>query len=885
MHWQHHLYFSTFVIFILFIIAPLVFCKDKKQQLKLAVVLFVGILFLSVVLFLPIREFYCQDWGKILLGIAITALLGFLLCLMRKTWRSLILVLVSFGVGYFFPKLVDIVVRYFFSELDNDFIDDFIDDFILFSLIVLILALIPITFRILVSFILFPKQRILPLIVLVAVNLIFIFFYVEYIQIKKLFDEEWNLWGWLFIIILGLVVFYHFLKKLARWNSKEQKLKLFIEAFGIAASIATLWFIYHQIEAGAMARNWEIIKDSKSANIGQVKALEYLASKGIDLSYIDLSSTTATQVPLQDLSFSPSNIGIIRIPREKKSPNKDSEDSGLYRVILRHAIFSNTDLSNADFSGTDLSNADFSSANLTNVKFYGANLEGVVGEKLKNVFLTEETSDTERFIGANLPLSASSAVLLKGNYTGAYFSKISDTSEFIQKDLETEFLLVSEEVKNILNSLQFIFPAAIIFECDEEGVEKARKRILLERLTGEKKSEELKRIMFRELIELTEKDECSIASKHNKENIKYYYRKYPEDNLGREASLKECFCFEDLREKNFEGITLARANLKRADLKGADFYKVDLSEANLEGADLTNANLTATTLTKADLSGADLSGADLRGANLRRTNLRRANLDGVDLFGADLSDANLSEATLTKTYLIGADLIGADLSGADLSGADLRGADLTNANLTGANIQGANLNGAILSRVNLTGLDLTAMNLRRADLSGANLNRVNLDEVDLFRADLSDANLTEATLTKTYLSGANLSGADLTEANLGKADLRGADLSGSNLSRANLDEVDLFRTDLSDANLTEAVLTKTYLIGADLSGADLSGADLSGADLRGADLTNANLTRASIQGANLNGAILSRANLAEQTLLRQISERQTLGEQTLAVRI
>jgi hypothetical protein len=85
-------------------------------------------------------------------------------------------------------------------------------------------------------------------------------------------------------------------------------------------------------------------------------------------------------------------------------------------------------------------------------------------------------------------------------------------------------------------------------------------------------------------------------------------------------------------EEPIERETSLRANLRLANLRLAD-----LSGANLRGANLRLANL----------SDANLSGANLSDANLRLANLRLANLSGANLSVANLSDANLSDANLS----------------------------------------------------------------------------------------------------------------------------------------------------------------------------------------------------------------------------------------------
>jgi len=99
-----------------------------------------------------------------------------------------------------------------------------------------------------------------------------------------------------------------------------------------------------------------------------------------------------------------------------------------------------------------------------------------------------------------------------------------------------------------------------------------------------------------------------------------------------------------MREVDFRG-----ANLSKADLRGVFVRKCNFSQANL-----SNANLRDT-----DFAWAGMDGVDLSNANMFRTNL----------YSVDLTGANLTGANLTNAYMLLADLTGADLTGADLTGA------------------------------------------------------------------------------------------------------------------------------------------------------------------------------------------------------------------------
>ena len=107
-----------------------------------------------------------------------------------------------------------------------------------------------------------------------------------------------------------------------------------------------------------------------------------------------------------------------------------------------------------------------------------------------------------------------------------------------------------------------------------------------------------------------------------------------------------------------------------------------------------------------DLSGADLRESDFMGAMLRRANLSGCFLNPIHMYRADLREADLSKSLMNRANLRGADLRTANLEGADLDSAILSDANLTGASLKGANLS-RNLSAfpnpfEILDLINLT---------------------------------------------------------------------------------------------------------------------------------------------------------------------------------------
>lgn len=141
---------------------------------------------------------------------------------------------------------------------------------------------------------------------------------------------------------------------------------------------------------------------------------------------------------------------------------------------------------------------------------------------------------------------------------------------------------------------------------------------------------------------------------------------------------------------------------------------------NLRGADMRDGDFMGAMVRRADLSNSYLNDAHFYRADLRETNLSRAIAAGANLRGADLRNANLSGANFDR-----ATLSEANLSGADLTNVNLDRANLDRANFTGANLTGVSFNGANLSRTNLS-----SCTLNEADFYEAVLNDVVTDEAD-----------------------------------------------------------------------------------------------------------------------------------------------------------
>ena len=142
----------------------------------------------------------------------------------------------------------------------------------------------------------------------------------------------------------------------------------------------------------------------------------------------------------------------------------------------------------------------------------------------------------------------------------------------------------------------------------------------------------------------------------------------------------------DLRNSDFMGAMLRRANfsrsymnpchLYRADLREANLSSTLLSGANLRGADLRKANLEGANLDRAILSDCNFEGANLKGANLSRTNIDRANMKDADLSGAYFGGSRIKRSNFDNPNLTGSDLFEANIDTVTFDGSDLSGSIL-----------------------------------------------------------------------------------------------------------------------------------------------------------------------------------------------------------------
>jgi uncharacterized protein YjbI with pentapeptide repeats len=391
-------------------------------------------------------------------------------------------------------------------------------------------------------------------------------------------------------------------------------------------------------------------------------------------------------------------------------------------------------------------------------------------------------------------------------------------------------------------------------------------------------------------------------------SVKHINREAPEpegeNHAGDDLSGHHLFGL-DLRNANFDGAKIWKANLDETRLSKASFVGADLRSSRfyrsvLDNVTFDDANMNGTVLIEARVTGASFSGADLRFSVLRdlRDWENISAIQGANIYEVidpppgfvdwALDHGAIQEAPPpTKGDLVadkiinGLKTIGLVMNTIshylkmmpfhpkqnhirvvrrgpkaiakwrarnDRSFMDLQGAKFPKARLPGAQLGGANMRDVDLTGANLEGAVLGAY-MEDAQLPGADLRHAyltgSMQRVNFREADLMGASLCMTNLTEADLEGARLAAADVTSTALRKANLRNTDF-----HQADLDDSHLDGAALQGARLTDVKMYMASLKNCDLSDVDLSGANLTEADLEG--VTNFEEI-SDIEGASIHG--------------------------------
>ena len=160
--------------------------------------------------------------------------------------------------------------------------------------------------------------------------------------------------------------------------------------------------------------SWEIIGRKAVGNSGKIEAIEFLATQGIKLIGLDMSSKThgglegekkEDRVYLQALDVSLKTLA--------------------YKVNLKNSNFTGADLDSSNFAGADLEYSNFERARLGNSNFEEAYLWS---SHFKGAYLPRSNFKGAGLMGSNF----TRALLIHSNFTGADL----ECSIFARADLE-----------------------------------------------------------------------------------------------------------------------------------------------------------------------------------------------------------------------------------------------------------------------------------------------------------------------------------------------------------------------------------------------------------------------------------------------------------------
>jgi uncharacterized protein YjbI with pentapeptide repeats len=282
-----------------------------------------------------------------------------------------------------------------------------------------------------------------------------------------------------------------------------------------------------------------------------------------------------------------------------------------------------------------------------------------------------------------------------------------------------------------------------------------------------------------------------------------------------------------LKDLDFSGAVLTRANLKNTDLSSSVLANTKMQEADLSGSDLTGTNFSEADLNKADLSRACLKDADFTSGILSEALLNRADLTRTIFEKAKMDKAEIKSAFGKNAYFTGTDLSKAILSESDFSGADFSRAVLNQADFRHAILFEACLEGVTALNAAFDGADLTL--LRASEKS-------NFEKSSFIGVKGRESVWHEANLNETRFSYSNMEGADFSGTTCIGADMEAADMKFSRFIKA-----DLTRARLVNMNLFQALMEK----------ANFTETDLSGSNMFGAEFLDAGFKNTIVQGTNL----------------------------------
>ena len=347
-----------------------------------------------------------------------------------------------------------------------------------------------------------------------------------------------------------------------------------------------------------------------------------------DLSEIDLSGKTLTNLNLKNTLFISANLEDIKISNCNLDftnfEGSNLQNAVFQNVMARNAGFLFADLKKSKIENSDMSRAympkvDLSEAEVTNSKFNAVMMVHADGEKL---IIKDSEWKNSNLTGISLTYADMQRVQMQGVVLN---NALLNQANIVSTDLENTFM-------NKTHALEAKFKE----QCNMQGI--------------------------------------------TARNV--YFSDAEFENI---SSLKEA----DLREAIMERVKLKHADLTKAKLDKADLEYADLTNATLTNATAQFAKLSNTTLEKAEAEGLNISDAIAKNINAKEANFRNAIMQRVDLTKACFARALLKNADMqaveaAEAIFKEANLKQANLKMANLVSIDKEGADFDKAKINDA---------------------------------------------------------------------------------------------------------------------------------------------------------------------------------------------------------
>jgi|GEM_PF-3837496 len=410
----------------------------------------------------------------------------------------------------------------------------------------------------------------------------------------------------------------------------------------------------------------------------------------LDPSYIIGSSAKERDIPKEYIKLTSAKFDLYLAEAAKQSNAKLSLTQFIKKQKkLSENVHIIPDLSEIDLSGKSLTNLDlrntlFASANLENIKISNCNLDftNFEGANLKNTEFQNVTARNSGFLFANLKGSK----IENSDMSRAYMPKV-DLSEaevanskfnavmMVNADAEKISIKDSEWKNSNLTGISLAY--ADMQRIQMQGV--VLNNALLDQASIVSTDLENAFMNKAHALGAKFKDQCNMKGVTARNA---YFSDTEFENM---LSMEEI----DLRNAIMERVSLVNANMNKALLDKANLEYANLTNATLTGASAQFAKLNNATLEKAEAEGLNISDAIARNINAKEANFRNAIMQRADLTKADFTKAVFENADMqaveaAEAIFKEANLKQANLKAANLAGINKEGADFDKAKIDDA---------------------------------------------------------------------------------------------------------------------------------------------------------------------------------------------------------